>query len=72
MGRDAYRVWWGNLRERVYLEDAGIDGMIILNWIFKNWDGGMDWIYLTHDREGWWAFEDATMNCGFREMWKIS
>jgi len=54
------------------LEDAGIDGMIKLNWIFKKWDGGMDWIDLSHDRDGWWAFEDATMNCCFREMWKIS
>jgi hypothetical protein len=39
LGTGAYRVWWGNLRERVYLEDAGIDGIIILNWIFKKWDG---------------------------------
>jgi hypothetical protein len=26
--------WWGNLRERDYLEDTGIDGRIILKWIF--------------------------------------
>jgi hypothetical protein len=25
----AYRVWWGNLRERDHLEDLGIDGRIV-------------------------------------------
>jgi len=32
--------WWGNLREREYLEDPGVDGRIILRWIFKKWDVG--------------------------------
>jgi hypothetical protein len=27
--------WWGNLRERDHLENPGIDGMIILRWIFR-------------------------------------
>jgi hypothetical protein len=27
--------WWGNLRERDHLEDPGIDGRIILRWIFR-------------------------------------
>jgi hypothetical protein len=30
--------WWGNLRERDYLEDTVIDGRIILRWIFRKWD----------------------------------
>jgi hypothetical protein len=29
--------WWGNLRERDHLEDPGIDGRIILRWIFRKW-----------------------------------
>jgi hypothetical protein len=33
--------WWGNFAERDHLEDPGVDGMIILIWIFKKWDGGM-------------------------------
>jgi hypothetical protein len=27
--------WWGNLRERGHCEDPGVDGRIILRWIFK-------------------------------------
>jgi hypothetical protein len=43
--------WWGDLRERDHLEYVGIDRRIILKWIFKKWDGGMDWIYLSQDKD---------------------
>ena len=26
--------------ERDHLQDAGVDGKIILTWIFRQWDGG--------------------------------
>ena len=38
--RDAYVIWWGDLRERVHSEDLGVDGRIILKRIFKKWVGG--------------------------------
>jgi len=28
------------MRERDYLEDPGLDGRIILRWIFRKWDVG--------------------------------
>jgi len=30
-------IWWENLRERDYLEDPGVNGNIILRWIFRKW-----------------------------------
>ena len=45
MGRREFYTgfWWGKLRERDHLEDPGVDGRIILRWIFRKWEGhGLD------------------------------
>jgi hypothetical protein len=34
--------WWGILRDRDHLEDPGIDGSIILRWIFRKLGYGLD------------------------------
>jgi hypothetical protein len=35
--------WWGNLREGDHWGEPGIDGRIILGWIFGKWNVGV-WI----------------------------
>ena len=29
--------WWGKPKVGGYFEDPGLDGMIILRWILRNW-----------------------------------
>jgi hypothetical protein len=48
---------WENLRERDHWGDPGVDGRIILRWIFWKWVWGMDWIELAQR-----ALVDEIMN----------
>jgi len=43
------------------LENPGVDGRIILKWIFRKWDVGL-WTELTQGRYRWRARVDAVMN----------
>jgi hypothetical protein len=49
--RCAYSFWVRKPEERDRLEDFSINEKIILNWIFKKWDGGMEWIDMAQDRD---------------------
>jgi len=46
---------WGNLRERDHLENTGIDGRVILRWIFRKWVVGAwtESIWLRIGKGGW-------------------
>jgi hypothetical protein len=48
---------WGNLHERDYLVDLGVDGRIRVKNMYPQgmrWEG-VDWIFLTLDRGVWQA-----------------
>jgi hypothetical protein len=44
------------------LEETGVDGRIILKWIFMKWDWGMNWIDLAQDRDMVQAVVNTVIN----------
>jgi hypothetical protein len=59
--RGAYRVLVGKPEGKSHLEDPGVDRRIILNFIFRKYDGGMDLIDLAQKRDGWRDLVSAVM-----------
>ena len=54
--------WSGNLRVRDHFEDRGVDKRIILRRIFRQCDGGMEWIDSAQNRDKYRAPVNAVMN----------
>jgi hypothetical protein len=52
--------WWGNLREGKHLEDPGLDGSMILKWIFEEWGG-----------EVWTGSIWLKIEAGYRLLWML-
>ena len=51
--RGVYRVMVGKPKGKDHWEEPGADGRIILRWIFRRLDGGMDWIDLAQEGDRW-------------------
>ena len=60
--RGAYRASVGKMREGDNQKDPGVDGRVILKWIFERLNGGIDWIDLAQDRDRWRAPVNTVMN----------
>ena len=48
--------------ERDHLGDPGVDGRIILRWIFRKWEGVVGTGELAQDRDRWRALVSTVMN----------
>jgi len=75
MGVRGVPTWirWRDLREANHLENLGLDGRIILNWILKNRIAGRG-LDLSGSGQGQVTvcFRDAIGNFGIHKTWQIS
>jgi len=53
--------WWGSLGERDLLGDSGVDGRMLLRWILRKWDVGVEWIGLAQDSDRMRTLVNAVM-----------
>jgi hypothetical protein len=60
--RVASRALVGKPEGRNHLEDPGVDGRIILKWIFGRLGGVVDWIDVAQDRDRWRALVYTVMD----------
>jgi hypothetical protein len=71
MGGACSMLWWGGIgvykvlvgkpEGRNHLEDPGIDGRIILSWIFGSGMVGVNWIDIVQVRDSWRALVNMVM-----------
>jgi hypothetical protein len=64
--RGAHRIFVGKFEVKGPLGRSRHTWDDNIKWIFKKWDGGVDWIDLAQDRDRWRAFVNAGMNVGVR------
>lgn len=59
--RSVKEFWWGNLKERDYLEYWGVEGGDIEYIIKEIVCEGVEWIDLAQDAEKWWPLLNTEM-----------
>jgi hypothetical protein len=69
---DACRILVGKPEGKNHLEDLGVEGKIIIKYIFKKWDGGVYWIHLAQNSDKWWASLKRVINSGVHKMLGVS
>jgi hypothetical protein len=67
-GKAHNELFWRSVRKIDSLGDQGVDGSIILKWILKKWDRGIDWIDHAQGKERWRVLSNAVMKLGFHKM----
>jgi len=56
------QVFCGETLQKRPLGRPSVDGRIILRWIFRKWDGGMDWFDLDQVMDKWCAKWNVVLN----------
>jgi len=51
-GKEHIEFWCAHFRQRVLLEDLGVEGRAIIKWIFNKWNEGRAWTGLVWLRLG--------------------
>jgi hypothetical protein len=60
--RNAYSILVRKAERKDHLEDLGLGGEIMLEWILGKWCESVNWMHLTQDRDQWWAVVNTVMN----------
>jgi len=61
--RNAYRTLVEKHERKNQLEDRGVDGSTVFEWILKKQDErGAEWIVVAVNRDRWWALVNVAMN----------